>query len=365
MTGCALLLAASLCASARAEPWPKLTQSQSAYCAEALSMAQTAFHATEESLHPTPAKAGNAASRLVVHPIASRDLSGGNALVADETVFAKIPQDGEDAGRSLYWQRDARNGWRLALVESSRGWRGDVYSLHAIAADVRPERLLAAARSVEQPVAFVPTLEHQWWPPLILQHQKTQQLWVIEFGHPAEFLAPWRVHVLEDSGLQSRCVLQFRPAVKSPLQLLPPEVRRLATLLDKALGRGEDEGTLQPTAWLRVRASRTWANVALRPWVEGRPYNTREEVDGGLQQWSRQGRAHRQAHQEIQRQIPLAESALTRYYGQTFGLAPDLAASMASYAIDMGLRSQFTFHTDAPDRFDQDRRARPNPWPKP
>jgi len=105
------------------------------------------------------------------------------------------------------------------------------------------------------------------------------------------------------------------PDVKTAIDLLPSPVRKLAGLLDETLGSGQNEGTLQPTARQRIAVGHTWANIAVRPWVvQKSAYNTRAEVDANLKKWALGVKSFYKLYLEINRQYPIAEAALEKYY---------------------------------------------------
>ena len=121
--------------------------------------------------------------------------------------------------------------------------------------------------------------------------------WLLHPGEPYDFLATWSVYTMGATGARRACAIEFRPGVKTAVALLPPEVRHLERLLDRTIGS---------------------ANVALRPWALGSPYNTRAETDAGLWLWAAASPANRRLHADIQAQAPMAQRALARYYAHTF-----------------------------------------------
>jgi hypothetical protein len=159
-----------------------------------------------------------------------------------------------------------------------------------------------------------------------------------------------------------RCTVRFRPKVKKAALLLPLPVRRLALLLDQTMGRGENEGSLQPTARLRLNVEDTWANAALRPWVLGEPYNNTEAVNAGLKDWSSKGASYLKVYRNIQRQYPLAQRSLAEFYEKNFHRSAAEAESLSSYVLDIAFRSHYAFHSD--DSISESSRAKSqsNPW---
>jgi hypothetical protein len=139
-------------------------------------------------------------------------------------------------------------------------------------------------------------------------------------------------------------------------------VQRLANLLDSTLGSGDNEGTLHPTARIRLDVAEDWANASLRPWaLVDMPYNSREDVDGALKGWSLASTARSKIYGDIVEQMPQAEKALAKYYQKQFKLPPALAHQMGLYVTDFIYRDYFVFprgeiSNNGPETAN-------NPWP--
>jgi hypothetical protein len=181
-------------------------------------------------------------------------------------------------------------------------------------------------------------------------------------GEPYDVLGSWRV-LTPEHGRAALCEVEFHPAFKASPSLLPAEVRRLAALFDDALGPGRDEGTLHPTAALRLGTSIEWANAAVRPWaLSDNAYNSRADVEAGLDKWAEGVPKRAAVRAAIKAHWPMAEKALQRFYSDTYGVRPEVALQMARFALDTIYRGNFTFSrssTANPD--DLPRPA--NPWP--
>lgn len=108
---------------------------------------------------------------------------------------------------------------------------------------------------------------------------------------------------------------------------------------------GLDEGTFQPTRGLRIDAQHVWGNVGLRPWAvsEADAYNSRAEVDAGLERWSRGGRSHLRVYKKILTAYPAAVQALGLDYGETLSLSEHKAQALAKYVLDIALRASYSF----------------------
>ena len=159
------------------------------------------------------------------------------------------------------------------------------------------------------------------------------------------------------------CTIAFSPPGKDVAGRLPHAVTRLARKLDEALGPGNDEGTLQPTARTRLDAKHVLANAALRPWafVDGNAYNSRSEVDAGLENWAKINKTRRRLYDEILNEYPAAERSLAAYYASAYGLQPKMAQKAAAWVLDLVFRSFFVF-SNGQNYFRYDG-VRTNPWP--
>ncbi|MCG2593459.1 hypothetical protein LZ009_11795 [Ramlibacter sp. XY19] len=335
---CVLLAAAA----AQAADWPRQRGRGGPACEQAMQLATAQFRSPIFHLYAPPALPSGFGSTPILG-ITDIDISGGDAIVHDAELFNKLAQVGDEAGRSVYWQRTPGNAPRLVLQESSFGWRGDQYSLYALPAAVAPEAFLAATGTRTGSPSYPAVVAGTWRPPLLFRHGAGASLWLLHPGEPYAFLAPWRVWTVTPGGVQQECEIEFRPPVRAATQLLPAPVRRLAALLDAALGPGNNEGTLQPTARLRVEMEHLWANAAMRPWVVAEPYNTREQVDAALAAWARSGRSYGQLHQRIRQQLLPAQDALAAYYAAKLGGSREEASALAARVVDGAYRYSFVF----------------------
>lgn len=337
-----------------AGPWPKLVGGSTDQCKEAQRIANSAFNSFAPRLYAFPHLPSDLNSQLVLGT-KENDISGGNALEANNAVFDKLPFD----QRSVYWLKTAAHSQRLAIEETSRGWRGDTYSMFSFSETIHPDELLVQLqkRSDERAPTLKPVMDG-WRPPLIFQSNGSGQIWFIDVGEPYFFLAPWQVHLVEPAGVALKCTVQFHPNAKTAVDLLPRPVQELERLLDLTIGPGNDEGTLQSTARLRLDVEHTWANAALRPWALDSPYNSRAEVDDGLKAWASNGANHAAIHRAIQRQYSIAERSLARYYQSTFRRSAKEARTLSTYVLDNAFRSHYVFHSESRG----ENTGAPNPW---
>lgn len=328
-------------ANAAGTNWPKLvTGKNHPECQTALRLGQSAHKSTAFNLWEPQTLPANLDDALVVGP-QSRDLSGGDALDVNLELFTKVPLPGY-AVRSIYWQTETNQSNRLVIEEIPRGWRGDAYAVRLVPTALTTSNYFSVtSRQVNG--GLITLIDWAWRPPLVFQSKNAGNLWLIYVGEPYIFSPNWLVYLPIAGQLQETCKIQFRPNVNHATSLLPSPVQRLATLLDQSIGRGENEGTLQPTARVRITVNQAWANAALRPWAMGTPYNSREEVEMGLSTWAQNGKAYRAAHAEIQSQYKIAEKALKIYYMKRFNMSNVESLITAKSVLDTALRTHYVF----------------------
>lgn len=344
-----------------ADAWPRLASIDGAApCEDALRLATAAFVSDAFYLYD-PAVIPAAFQPHVLARADALDISGGDALKVDAETFAKLPRGADGTARSIYWQQTPQGAYRIALQETAVGWRGDMYALFAVDAKLTSDEFRNAVREADTSDKIREIISAAWRPPLVFRNGPGRQVWFIDVGQPYEFLGSWQVYVARADTIRSGCTIQFRPDVEQAARLLPEPVRKLATLLDSTIGPGNGEGTLQPTARLRNQIEHTLANAAMRPWALEQPLNTRADVVRGLEAWSRQGRSFRKRHRDIWRSYPDAEESLAAYYKTHFNKSATDAARLATYVLDLVLRSHYVFPRDgdaAPRTIGRER----NPW---
>lgn len=260
---------------------------------------------------------------------------------------------------TLWWQEQARDGKRIAVIDQPFNWRGDTYSLYVLGAEASPVDLVGDFQTGDETNRiYKPVIKNSWNPPLVLTDDNSGVSWFIDMGEPYQILDEWRIGTVSEGVVRFPCTIRFRPNVKSMLSLMPGAAQRFAALLDSTLGSGRDEGTLQPTATIRLDVGEGWANASLRPWaLVDPPYNTREEVDDGLAHWASGSAAGAAIYRNIRRQFPRTEEALTVYYQRRFKLPPAEAREMGTYVADFMYREDFVFHHSGSQQ------SPANPWP--
>jgi hypothetical protein len=342
-----------------AQVWPRLSgDAADPRCQQAHRLSVAAFRSSNAALSWPVAPPSNLGSRFVLHRSAI-DISGGNGLVPEGRLFSVVgAAEGSDR---VLWAVEATDGKRLAVLEEPVGWRGDLYSVFLLEASVQPEALLGpASRGRGDTGKLKPFIEEKWAPPLVLRSDTQHVLWLIDFD-PFQYVGDWRVYTFDGGEVRLSCRLAFHPPMRTNLTFLPPSVRRWAALLDGAIGPGEDEGTLQPTARIRFAAGNAWANASVRPWaLVASPYNSTEEVEVGLAKWAAASAARKALLRKLQAGRPAAQHDLAVYYGAKFGLAPAQARKASAYVLDYLLRSSLVFHVDGGR---VDRPGTTNPWP--
>ncbi|MCL2831025.1 MAG: hypothetical protein FWD77_09885 [Betaproteobacteria bacterium] len=306
------------------------------------------------------------------------DISGGNELKSIDDQFEKLPQP-RYANRHIYWEKNKKTGSRIVMTETPLGWRGDMYDLYLLDANVSQEDFIDARKN-DAP-RYKPFIENVWRPPLVFLHKPSQSRWFLKVGEPYEVLGDWLVYreatgMFADDiarkgykgyggsplGFWNGCTIRFLPEGTPAISLLPKAVRKLARLLDEAIGPGRDEGTLHQTTRLRLHVDYVWANVAIRPWAlsDSNAYNSAQEVQEGLLQWSKTGRSYKRAHDKILSAYPAAQRALSAYYIKQFQLPESEAEELAAWVLDVAFRANFVFPKRSGHYMDDS--VNTNPW---
>lgn len=355
---CACLFPIMAAADPSVGEWPRLVGGKNPYCAVAHQFAKQQFASDNWSTSQLPAISPGATSAVVLGSSLS---VGGDPRFFDEDVFEEIPTARNESPGAIYWQKIPTDRRRLVIVSKTMGWRGDMYTVLSVMEDLTPDNVVGDIAATAPSGGAVVLLSGIWVSPVVFRDSTSGAIWFIDHGAYAFGALPnWDVYSPGPGGIAQQCSIQFWPPAKRGIDLLPLQVRKLATLLDQSLGSGENEGSLQPTARLRGDANITWANVASRPWAVWRPYNSRNEVDFGLKAWSRR---NSQLYGRILRQYPLAQQSLTSFYMKRFGFSSKDAGVLASHVLDAAFRSNFVFAKDEMDRYTPRNDEAPNPWP--
>jgi hypothetical protein len=313
-------------------------------CRQALEMARQAFDASSPSLQWPVPRVSRPGMKIILSQD-REDISGGHALAADPAAFEAIRPGPAEGSAVIYRRKSAAAAAAYAVADMLFNWRGDEYSLYVLGpGDLdRLTRQLTGRQSGPKDL-LEPALAETWTPPIVLAGGPAGSDWLIDRGASWDALADWQVHSIGARHLTSLCRISFGLPKGGGLSRLPLEVRALAAAADEALGPGSDEGTLQPTAGIRISVARGWANAALRPWaVRNTPYNSRSEVDRGLDAWARLDSRRGALRDRIARTRRRAEIPLASYYAVHFGKNPASARRLSRAVLDTMLRSYFVF----------------------
>jgi hypothetical protein len=327
--------------------WPQLTggDTTNGVCSQALALAASLYQSDNFYLYALPdLRSANISSTVALRQ-AELAISGGDALVADQSVFTKIPKSTGDrsAPRSIYWQIKPGHGLRYVMNEEAFGWRGDQYTLFAINEDITPAQFLEGYGSGLTGKDLQPVIEETWRPPLVMRENINGELWAIDVGPPYVTFSDWKVFSVGGDGARKRCIVGFHRQSELGPALLPKPVRRLAALLDQSLGEDENDGTLHFIAGLKQYVRYLWTNIALRPQavVKENPHISRADADTEIGGWSDGTPRFRKLRMEIVAQLPKAKKALADYY-KNLGKADEEANAAAQQALDIAFRSYFT-----------------------
>lgn len=322
--------------------YPKLTNVTSE-CSETLQFARINFQSTRDNFLNFLKIREDFSSELVLYT-PENDISGGDATIADQNTFKKIPyKTSSDNQSNIYWQINENNGHRLVVTEYPMGWRGDMYCVFDIQSNISVEDFLLEFQKSETFKNGVKIISNSWKAPLIFKN-KNSSLWLIDVPQSFEAYKNWQVYSFTSSGMKHQCDVVFEPNVNNNINLLPNDIQKLALLLDKTMGSGKDEGTLHPTQQLHNEVEFLSGNIALRPWVVFKePYNSREEVENGLINWSKDSTTNQKLYEAIKNQSPIAEKSLVQYYQQQFNLSSTKAETLSKSIIDIFVRSHYSF----------------------
>lgn len=326
-------------------------------CLDAFQLARWAYDSRASAMYAIETIPEDLGSQMVLGSL-YRDISGGGALDANEDIFERLPHE----NRGIYWQKSALHGRRIVVQEDAMGWRGDRYSLYVLSSAAAKDDFAKQDRGEYQITGESPLLEESWRPPLVLKHKETSRLWFIVMGEPYQILADWRVYLHLPDGYRQECKISFHDFGEAKEIPLPNSVQRLAMLLDQTIGPGAGEGTLQSTARIRVEVRRVWANAALRPWAltDRDRYNSKSEVDAGLEAWSSNGPSYSEVYRKIQSTYPAAEKDLARYYRNTFRLSSPRSQALAKWVLEILYCAHYKF-TNGANYFRYDN-VDDNPW---
>lgn len=316
---------------------PYLLVGSSRECRESLVVADAAFTSRSFYLNEAISLKSNADVDIVGQK-ATGDISGGFGFIADQTVFSTVDVQGP---RPIYWQTTPEGGLRWVVSATSVGWRGDIYALYAIDKGITSKAF--NPQEGRESHAVVDGLI----PPVMLRDRKTHSVWALVTGAAYQVLGDWSVYAERGNAAKKICTIRFSPPVKTAFALLPKSARVLALELDGILGDGGGEGTLHPTATLRYDIQAAWANAVLRPWaLTQEPYNTRHDVDAGLERWSQRASNFQELYKRIKAQYPRAQQSLAKLYVERFNKTPEQASALAARNLDIIYRSHFMFTQD-------------------
>lgn len=321
-------------------------------CVDALRLAKAMYESNAPRLYAPLKIPKEMQSRLILGAF-DLDISGGNAL-DNSPEFEKLSRE----RGAIYWAAKASDGRRIVVEDIPMGWQGDTYDLYLLESSVSKAGFQNNG-SANRP--YQPVIAMAWRPPLVFQQDKQGTKWFIDVGHPADALNDWNVYTSKEG--RPICTIAFHPGATNAADLLPKQVKALTKKLDEVLGPGHDEGTLQPTAGIRIAAQHLMSNAALRPWAlsDGAAHNSRGEVDKGLEGWANANAARRRLYDEIQKAYPAAEQSLAAYYAGAYGLQAQKSQEVAKWTLDLMYRSYFVFPSE--EARNRDRNARTNPWP--
>lgn len=339
----AVLLAGPALAGSNAA-FPQIKEAKDAKaCRQALVVARRAFASTA----PKPADAAPLILTdkkpnfgILLAPDAHNP--DGDEMIVDE---AAVQQENGGRFKALYLPK-ATEGFRFVVTQQKMNWQGDFFGLYLTDASRDADRTAdLLAGEAKTGAKATQLFKDSWQAPWLIRDPASGEVVALDTQHPAEFLADWIVYRNAEGKAEAACRIAFRPPVKHASELLPAgALRTLATLLDDIVGiPSQDEGTLQPTARIRVAAKRALANAALRPWALEEPYNSEKEIADGLQEWTKRSPVYRARYRRLQALRPPALRALAAHYRGTLAKSPSEAAALAQQALARVVGAHFVF----------------------
>lgn len=321
---------------------PRLKGLQTNACVQTLKLATEAFLSTEPDLR----HAGPIPANHPVHLVLALTQDGVSDYAehprfeffnrysgTKEGIYLEQLLDQTDEG--IYLQKELENSVRLAIRKIWDG-SGPKFEIRTLPATMNLDRLgqwldgdSLYKLETRFPVRVYASAGRAWW---------------LIAGDGYNAFSDWTVYVLRDKMLSQECLIQFLPQHFNLRSFLPPAARQLAQLLSHTLGSGRNEGSLHPTARLRLQAEKAWTNLLLRPWAEiSAPYNTREEVDRELARWSKFSSRNRRHYRAILRHLQIAKRAIASVYRNSFHMSEAEAQRRAIKNIDLTFRSYYVF----------------------
>lgn len=319
-------------------------------CQEALLLANTMYNSASADIYVPLLMPIKFHSTLLLGQDGKDDAS-------TETLYSSIEFEVIDIGpgEQVYWGQAQGLDKRLVLVR-----RGDHYWLYLVAPGLAQESFL---QHWQEPHPDIQQQQQKnlWHPPFIFRQHKNHQAWWIAKAYSDNALQSWGVYNARST--QASCLIVFQPSRHVVEQRVPAAVHTLLELLDSALGPGNDEGTLQPTARIRYEVAQRLPNLTLRPWaLADDAYNSRKEVDAALQHWAQVNSARARHYRNLQSAYAPAEQALAKFYAQRFGITAAQSQRYAQWAIDVVYRSYFVFPKQ--DSAKGNTQQSFNPWPQ-
>ncbi|WP_147235194.1 hypothetical protein [Ruegeria sp. A3M17] len=292
-------------------------------------------------------------------------ISGGYTMYDPGFFERKEPEENPRKYDEYYWQREPQNGKRLVIWSSNHSWRGNWFYLYYLEQDQSFEEFYETLWLSPRGEINVPSLleKDQWDAPTVLKRATVAgaSLWVINQRKQHAKWGIWDVLIPVAEEMVQPCWIDFTPNLPTGLDALPTAVKRFAKLADEALGPGTGEGTLAPTSRIRAGVARKWTLISERPWALTRSlYNTRKEVEGGLEVWARQMPARAIVYRKLKREYDKAVPQLADFLRTRFEIDPGQADKYSAFAMDYMLRSYFVFHSPNGARTS----TFTNPWPE-
>lgn len=337
--------------------WPKLDSKYSLpECNQVLNAARLLFNSTAPEFSEDCQPVRKAKLGVILGPLPNyRDCESNCAFWFDSTYIEADNPAGER--HRIFKQKDAESGSRFVVGQKPMNWQGDWFDLYCVDANMPVNKVEALVNesgdsgqveNKKMAGAYI-VYRNLWHRPWLFRNPTNKHVVAVnprsDWPLKEKVIPDWAIYRASASGQAELIgIIRFSAEAK-PLALLPNgPLHEMFALLDNIIGiPSQSEGTLQPTARLRGETRVAVGNLMLRPWALGQPKNSKEEVEKGLQRWSKGSVVYRKQYEQLKLLYPRALDALTVYYQKTFKEPPAKARALAVRSLDLAYRSHFTF----------------------
>ncbi|MGB0935562.1 MAG: hypothetical protein ACPGXY_05820 [Alphaproteobacteria bacterium] len=255
---------------------------------------------------------------------------------------------------STFWLKNDNYGGRFAVTIYEFNWKAIITGLSwwkDFSEDIYRKHL--GQEDMDHPDAIIPdecggTDKNI----VILQAKESGKIFAIVPSHFCH-LADWDIMVPVGAGEIQKYTVSFMDSKKDSRKYIPAGAfHDISKVLDDMIGKPAErvQGTLRSIDTLRTELIQRLYNISLRPWVfdddspaESHCYNTVQEVDQGLQKWSRLHSVYAQQLKDYKELLPDAVTDLAKYYQDAFDYSVEESQKLAKRIMTIWYVSHFVF----------------------